>query len=106
MCVAIDGRQTIADRWLSPLVMRIRTGSQGGIKRHEVVNGTKARPTLPFLLLIKASETLGIPALYYLSKEQQGENADQWLKEGQHKYELGGEEQCNISKKKKKNCIK
>lgn len=66
----------------------------------------KARPTLPFLLLINASVTLGIPALYYLSKEQQGENEDQWLKEGQHKYELGGEEQCNISKKKNLHQIK
>ena len=56
----------------------------------------KARPTLPFLLLINASAMLGILALYYLSKEEQGENDDQWLKEGQHKYELGGEEQWNI----------
>ena len=32
MCVAIDDRQVIPDRWLSSLVIRIKTGSEGEIK--------------------------------------------------------------------------
>lgn len=53
MCAAADGRQTIPDRWRSPLVTRIRTGSQGGAKRHEAVNLMKTRPTFPFLLYLQ-----------------------------------------------------
>lgn len=32
MCVATDDRQITPDRWLPPLVVQIKTGSEGEIK--------------------------------------------------------------------------
>lgn len=46
MCVAVDGRQTIPHRWLSLLVIRIRTSSWGGMKRHE---GSKSHENQAYL---------------------------------------------------------
>lgn len=56
MCAAVDGRQTIPDRWLSLLVSKIRTGSWGGIKTREAVNPMKTRPTFQCLFIILTSE--------------------------------------------------
>lgn len=76
MCAVVDGRPTIPDRWLSPLVIRIRTGSWGGAKRHEAVNLMKTRTAFPFLLYLRV-----ILVLYHPSNGEQGENdGDQWLK--------------------------
>lgn len=103
MCVATDDRQITPDRWLPPLVVQIKTGSEGEIKGMR--QWTEWKPGPPFhiyflYLQVKHKEYLHFIILARRIKVRIK------IKEGQHTQELGGGKNNAIQYKEKKFSIK